>query len=154
MPCQPSPLSKCPVEEAVWRPDAGEVLSGVLDLLGDGLCQQRRVLVRVYRTSHEHFAVLLPLRGIASARQPLASLNLKTCAILQTAQDEFRVSPRPLEGSSLRFRSPAESPSVARWIAALQDQKETRKRCPGSPMPGLLRLPAVLEREEEVSPVC
>lgn len=156
MPCQPvQHTSMLVADELCLRPDAGEVLSGVLDLMGQvGVPGHRRVLVRVYRTSHEHFAVLLPCRALATARKPLASLNLKTCAILQTSLDEFRVSPRPLEGGSLCFRSPPGSPSVARWIAALQEQREPRKRCPGSPMPGLLRLPALLEREEEVSPVC
>lgn len=150
MPCQPAQHSSMLVaDELCLRPDAGEVLSGVLDLLGDVGTGYRRILVRVYRTSHEHFAVLLPCRALATARKPLASLNLKTCAILQTSQDEFRVS--PLEGGSLSFRSPPGSPDVARWIVALQEQREPRKRCPGSPMPGFLRLPALLE--EEVSPV-
>lgn len=135
-----------------WRPDAGEVLSGALDLVGGVPGVPRRVLVRVYRTSREHFAVLLPLRALASACKPLASVNLRTCAILQTAHDEFRVSPRPLEGATLCFKSPAGSPPVSLWIAALQEPRHQRGRCPGSPMLAVHKMPALLE--EEVAPVC
>lgn len=142
----------CIAEESAWRPDAGEVLCGALDIVGNVPGGSRRVFVRVYRTSREHFAVLLPMRGLASACKPLASLNLRTCAILQTSHDEFRVSPRPLEGATLCFKSPPGSPSVALWIAALQEPRHQRGRCPGSPLLSVHKMPALLE--EDMQPVC
>lgn len=141
-------------EPSSWRrPDAGEVLSGALDLVGNVPGGPRRVFVRVYRTSREHFAVLLPLRALASACKPLASLNLRTCAILQTSHDEFRVSPRPLEGATLCFKSPPGSPPVTHWIAALQEPRHQRGRCPGSPLLAVHKMPALLE-EDNMQPVC
>ncbi|KAH6937160.1 hypothetical protein HPB50_025806 [Hyalomma asiaticum] len=85
--------------------------------------------------------------------KPLASLNLRTCAILQTSHDEFRVSPRPLEGATLCFKSPPGSPPVAHWIAALQEPRHQRGRCPGSPLLAVHKMPALLE-EDNMQPVC
>lgn len=155
MPCLPSSqlrLSRY-CDDTHLRRDAGEVFSGVLDVLrpydtsGKSAPSVQRVFVRVYRTTHEHFAVLYPLRALVTACKPLTSINLRSCALDQSSPDEFRVSPRSLDGVSLSFRCPKPDDGglpVTDWMAAFGARTKAllRKTSP-------LSLPVVLERVEE-----
>jgi len=51
----------------------------------------QKVIVAVYQTSREHFAVVYPLRMMISARQPITSINLRQAVVIETGPDTFRV---------------------------------------------------------------
>ncbi|GFQ65320.1 uncharacterized protein TNCT_172071 [Trichonephila clavata] len=162
-------FSDCPADS---RTEAGEVMSGILEVMGctnfTSSCspnrgytrrnspsptpnnKMQRVFVRVYRTSSEHFAVLYPVRAIITACRPLASLNLKSCTVKQLPNFEFRVSPKSCEGMSLTFKGTETTNEVqiAEWLQAfseVQDSSLRRKKVSDHRLP----LPVLVENEED-----
>ncbi|KAF8782916.1 hypothetical protein HNY73_013148 [Argiope bruennichi] len=166
-------FSDCPADS---RAEAGEVMSGILEVIGctnfSSSCspnrgysrktsqsttaptnnKSQRVFVRVYRTSSEHFAVLYPVRAIVTACRPLASLNLKSCTVKQLPNFEFRVSPKSCEGMSLTFKGTETTNEVqiADWLQAFSETKDSslrRKKVSDHRLP----LPVLVESEEDES---
>lgn len=179
MPCAPLlRFSDCPADT---KAEAGEVISGVLEVIGassfasssprrtvpcttsstsnnsssssKGLSQ--RVFVRVYRTSSEHFAVLYPVRAIITACRPLASLNLKSCTVKPLPGNEFRISPRACEGLAVTFKrieGTKNDVPICDWLRAFS---EVQTQDPGHRRKKVsdhrLPLPVLEESEEDVA---
>ncbi|XP_035214661.1 uncharacterized protein LOC118188356 [Stegodyphus dumicola] len=177
MPC--APLLRFSDSPADTRAEAGEVMSGFLEIIGGSNFTStnspsrsvnssnrktstssnnnitQRVFVRVYRTSSEHFAVLYPVRAIITACRPLASLNLKSCTVKPLPNCEFRVSPRSCEGMSVTFRGTESSSDkqISEWLKAfseVQDQDPTSQRRK-KVSAHRLPLPVLEESEEDVT---
>ncbi|KAI1296483.1 hypothetical protein HDE_04834 [Halotydeus destructor] len=101
-------------------------------------CQ--KVIVCVYLTSREHFAVVYPLKMMISARRPIISINLRTSSVFKMADNEgFRVELQKEKrlcsslssGDRLCFRinaahrlSPDSPVELDRWVEAF-----TRSSC-------------------------
>lgn len=166
MPCAPLlRFSDCPADT---RAEAGEVMSGVLEVIGassftssprktvpssSSNSLSQRVFVRVYRTSSEHFAVLYPVRAIITACRPLASLNLKSCSVKPLPGKEFLISPRSCEGMAVTFKGIEGTTSdvqISDWLKAfseVQDPSQRRKKVSDHRLP----LPVLVESEEDVA---
>lgn len=164
MPCAPLlRFSDCPADR---RAEAGEVMSGVLEVIGASSFTSsprktvpsssnlsQRVFVRVYRTSSEHFAVVYPVRAIITACRPLLSLNLKSCTVKPLPGKEFRISPRSCEGVSVTFKGIEGTTSdvqISDWLRAfseVQDPNPKRKRVSDHRLP----LPVLEESEEDAT---
>lgn len=152
MPC--NPLLRFGGVLSELRPEAGEVKSGVLEVVSSSQMStaRQRVFARIYKTCSEHFAVLFPIRGLTSACKPLASLNLKSCSVEPSDETgrEFRVIPRPSEALSLTFSVPesgAEKDSVHSWIAAFSVVERNERKLFVSKT--RKTLPVLMENEEE-----
>lgn len=167
MPC--APLLRFSDTPAEKRVEAGEVMSGILEVIGGSNFtstgspvrsmvnnrrpvsnpQVQRVFVRVYRTSSEHFAVLYPVKAIVTACRPLASLNLKSCTVKSLPGAEFRVSPRSCEGTTVTFKGTENTSDVqiAEWLQAFSEQQDSlrRKKVSDHRLP----LPVLIESEED-----
>ncbi|GIY13189.1 uncharacterized protein CEXT_775411 [Caerostris extrusa] len=164
-------FSDCPADT---RMEAGEVMSGILEVIGcsnfsssvspnRGYSRKtpqtatpnnkmQRVFVRVYKTSSEHFAVLYPVRAIVTACRPLASLNLKSCSVKQLPNCEFRVAPKSCEGMSLTFKGTETTNEVqiGEWLQAFSEAHDSslrRKKVSDHRLP----LPVLVESEEDES---
>ncbi|KAK7792448.1 hypothetical protein R5R35_001037 [Gryllus longicercus] len=132
----PAPLAEPPAP----LPWSAEELSGRLALLGPGSHRQD-VLVRVYRTSLEHFAVLYPAHK--SVSRPLGVLNLRNTRVeaLAAPQSGFTVRQRaPDAPNALTFVPLEEARALEEWLLAFTWR--------GSPSLHASPLPAVQEDEE------
>lgn len=167
MPC--APLLRFSDTPADKRAEAGEVMSGILEVIGGSNFssnysslrtmpnprkvtspQTQRVFVRVYRTSSEHFAVLYPVKAIVTACRPLASINLKSCTVKSLPGAEFRVSPRSCDGTTVIFKGTESTNDVqlAEWLKAFNEQQSDsirRKKVSDHRLP----LPVLVESEED-----
>lgn len=107
-----------------------ELRCGTLIMLrtGCGFNTDLRVLVKVYRTSLEHFAVLYPEKLIS---KPFGFINLKNCNVecMRNNPRVLQIVQRNCDGGVLTFR--AESTMDAKlWQEALQSKTlfSTKKR--------------------------
>ncbi|KAG8180155.1 hypothetical protein JTE90_023362 [Oedothorax gibbosus] len=168
MPCAPLlRFSDCTTD---LRSEAGQVMSGVLEIIGgssfaapsgspnrgghrntSSTSRPQRVFVRIYRTSSEHFAVLYPARAIVTACRPMASINLKSCTVKQLPNCILRVSPRSCEGMAVTFQGTETCNEVqmSEWLNAFSEAKDNgsprRKKVSDHRLP----LPVLVESEED-----
>lgn len=93
-----------------------------------GANRGQKVIVCVYRTSREHFAVVYPLRMIISARTPIMTINLRTTSVQKLAEDvlslEQSVEKKSYQNCSgqsgqLLLKMLASSEQIDRWMDAL-----------------------------------
>ncbi|XP_023223804.1 uncharacterized protein LOC111625027 [Centruroides sculpturatus] len=157
MPCVPSLRFGTSTDYS--RPEAGEIMSGILEIFKSTSNPGQRMFVRVYRTSSEHFAVLCPLRGVLTACRPLASLNLRSCSVevLPGSGRQFRVTPRACEGVALIFRLPetdksagVEDRGIKLWLSAFTSQDESKSEGKKRKLSDHRQLlPVVVENDEE-----
>jgi len=98
----------------------------------------QKVIVCVYQTSREHFAVVYPLRMMISARKPIASINLRTSTVSRLTDDSFRVDPnkdrKGATSDKMIFKilashrlSPDSTMELDRWLDALTKSNCGRK---------------------------
>jgi len=114
-----------------------ETFSGVLELLSaenNYIKSQKRaekVLVAVYKTTTNHFAVIYPFWGLDCSRKPIFKINLNSTKVQKSALNPDRefsiVSSR--EGVSFLFRtidfkSLKANHTSNDWIQALSNPKE------------------------------
>lgn len=98
------------------------------------IAEQQKVVMVVYRTFNEHFAVLYPFWGVICAQRPMCKLNLRSAIVESWSssaekglREEFRITTlRDSGGSSITLRTiPSDDgddqcDSGTTWINALK----------------------------------
>jgi len=125
-------------------PTCSEIRCGGLTMVNACGCKNDvRVVVKVYRTTLEHFAVVYPDKVVC---KPIGFINLKNCSVgcLMNSSRTVQIVQKSCDGGLLTFR--AESPSEAKkWMEAFQNNKMNRKSLDDALNVSL----PILEEEEE-----
>uniref|UniRef100_T1J1R1 PH domain-containing protein n=1 Tax=Strigamia maritima TaxID=126957 RepID=T1J1R1_STRMM len=123
--------------------DGGEIMWGRLVVMGKaGVgCGEQRVIVKVYRTSLEHFAIVYPDKSVAN---PCGCLNLKNSRVepVDNCDCSFRVVHKSCDVPAIQFRAESEEKRNV-WLSAMYSEV-TRTNSHGS-----ISLPVVVEEDEE-----
>lgn len=141
----------------MYSSELGVIKSGVLDLvsfnsklnsLKSGTASDvmpetnhQKVVVVVYKTSSEHFAVVYPHWGLISAKRPFCIINLKRAKVERSDKDpEHEFSLLSYRDSDLlmhlcfnenvsNHRSDDNLPAIESWISALQTEVSEYENC-------------------------
>lgn len=112
-----------------------ESMSGAMTLIGPGKHMQS-VLVKVYRTSCEHFAVIYPQKKVC---RPLGVMNIKNI-ILERLDNGFKIRQKGFD-SPMCFTFISETPKeLNQWVDAFTS-------CSGGTLSSCT-LPILMEDEE------